>query len=229
MDRGGNLCVFRDPEINSLPNLDGYLAEWGIAVTDQVVLEPRQQMDSPLNIIPNFGVSMINVYFSEHSTYLVLPECRALELTNANASITNTVLRSTSSSYAKNFLSMSSLTQSAEDAVGPFTVAATGERSFTNSAGESDTQYVFAVACTGFYQDSYLKTGSLGNADLVLQVLSHMTDNEVTLNIPTKNLTADSLSVSRTGIMLFAAFFVVILPLSLLLTGVWVFLKRRHS
>ena len=56
-----------------------------------------------------------------------------------------------------------------------------------------------------------------------------MTDNEVTLNIPTKNLTADSLSVSRTGIMLFAAFFVVILPLSLLLTGVWVFLKRRHS
>ena len=229
MDRGGNLCVFRDPEINSLPNLDGYLAEWGIAVTDQVVLEPRQQMDSPLNIIPNFGVSMINVYFSEHSTYLVLPECRALELTNANASITNTVLRSTSSSYAKNFLSMSSLTQSAEDAVGPFTVAATGERSFTNSTGESAAQYVFAVACTGFYQDSYLKTGSLGNADLVLQVLSHMTDNEVTLNIPTKNLTADSLSVSRTGIMLFAAFFVVILPLSLLLTGVWVFLKRRHS
>ena len=229
MDRGGNLCVFRDPEINSLPNLDGYLAEWGIAVTDQVVLEPRQQMDSPLNIIPNFGVSMINVYFSEHSTYLVLPECRALELTNANASITNTVLRSTSSSYAKNFLSMSSLTQSAEDAVGPFTVAATGERSFTNSTGESDAQYVFVVACTGFYQDSYLKTGSLGNADLVLQVLSHMTDNEVTLNIPTKNLTADSLSVSRTGIMLFAAFFVVILPLSLLLTGVWVFLKRRHS
>ena len=186
-------------------------------------------MDSPLNIIPNFGVSMINVYFSEHSTYLVLPECRALELTNANASITNTVLRSTSSSYAKNFLSMSSLTQREEDAVGPFTVAATGERSFKNSAGESDTQYVFAVACTGFYQDSYLKTGSLGNADLVLQVLSHMTDNEVTLNIPTKNLTADSLSVSRTGIMLFAAFFVVILPLSLLLTGVWVFLKRRHS
>ena len=229
MDRGGNLCVFRDPEINSLPNLDGYLAEWGIAVTDQVVLEPRQQMDSPLNIIPNFGVSMINVYFSEHSTYMVLPECRALELTNANASITNTVLRSTSSSYAKNFLSMSSLTQREEDAVGPFTVAATGERSFTNSAGESDTKYVFAVACTGFYQDSYLKTGSLGNADLVLQVLSHMTDNEVTLNIPTKNLTADSLSVSRTGIMLFAAFFVVILPLSLLLTGVWVFLKRRHS
>lgn len=229
MDRGGSLCVFRDPEVAALPNLDGYLADWGIRVTDQIVLEPRQQMDSPLNIIPNFGVSMINVYFSEHSTYLVLPECRALELTNANASITNAVLRSTSSSYAKDFLSMSTLSQSAEDASGPFTVAATGERSFTNGAGESDTQYVFAVACTGFYQDSYLKTGSLGNSDLVLQVLSYMTGSEVSLNIPAKNLTADSLSVSRTAVMLFAAVFVVILPLSLLLTGVWVFLKRRHS
>ncbi len=229
MDQGGNLCVFRDPEINSLPNLDSYLADWGIAVTDQIVLEPRQQMDSPLNIIPNFGVSMINVYFSEHSTYLVLPECRALELSNANASITNAVLRSTSASYAKEFSSMSSLTQSPEDASGPFTVAATGERSFTSRDGENDTQYVFATACTGFYQESYLKTESLGNADLVLQVLAQMTDNEVTLNIPTKNLTADSLSLTRTTIILFGAFFVVLLPISLMLTGVWVFLKRRHS
>ena len=229
MNRGGSLCVFRDPEVNSLPNLDGYLADWGITVTDRIVLEPGQQLDSPLNIIPNFGVSMINVYFSEHSTYVVLPECRALELRNTDGRITNTVLRSTSSSYAKNFASMGSLTQSAGDAAGPFTVAATSEHSFTGADGETGTQYIFAVASTGFYQDSYLKTGSLGNADLVLQVLSYMTDNQVTLNIPTKNLTADTLTVTRTGVMAFAAFFVVLLPLGLLLTGVWVFLKRRHA
>lgn len=124
---------------------------------------------------------------------------------------------------------MSTLTQSAEDAAGPFTLAATGERSFTNSDGESDTQYVFAVACTGFYQDGYLETGSLGNADFVLQILSYMTDNEVTLNIQTKNLTADSLSASRTALLLFSAVFLVALPAGLLLTGVGEFLKRRHS
>ena len=90
-------------------------------------------------------------------------------------------------------------------------------------------QYVFAVACTGSYQDSYLKTGSMGNADLVLQGLSYMTDNQVTLNIPTKKLTADALTVTRTGVITFAAFFVVLLPMGLLLTGVWVFLKRRHA
>ena len=229
MNRGGSLCVFRDPEVGSLPNLDAYLADWGITVTDQIVLEPGQQMGSPLNIIPNFGVSMINVYFSEHATYVVLPECRALDLRNTDGCITNAVLRSTSVSYAKEFASMGSLEQSAEDAVGPFTVAATSERSFTNAAGESGTQYVFAVACTGFYQDSYLKTGSMGNADLVLQGLSYMTDNQVTLNIPPKKLTADALTVTRTGVITFAAFFVVLLPMGLLLTGVWVFLKRRHA
>ena len=229
MNRGGSLCVFRDPEVGSLPNLDAYLSDWGITVTDQIVLEPGQQMGSPLNIIPNFGVSMINVYFSEHATYVVLPECRALDLRNTDGCITNAVLRSTTVSYAKEFTSMGSLEQSAEDAVGPFTVAATSERSFTNAAGESGTQYVFAVACTGFYQDSYLKTGSMGNADLVLQGLSYMTDNQVTLNIPTKKLTADALTVTRTGVITFAAFFVVLLPMGLLLTGVWVFLKRRHA
>lgn len=56
-----------------------------------------------------------------------------------------------------------------------------------------------------------------------------MTDNQVTLNIPTKKLTADALTVTRTGVITFAAFFVVLLPMGLLLTGVWVFLKRRHA
>lgn len=229
MAQGGSVCVFRDPQVNSLPNLDSFLADWGIGVTDTVVLEPRQQMDSPLNIIPNFGVSMMNVYFSEHSTYLVLPECRALELMKANAYITNAVLRSTSSAYGKNFDSMQTLTPDASDAVGPFTVAATSERSYINSAGEQDTQYVFATACTDFYQDAYLKTGSLGNSDFILQLLSQITENEVTLNIPAKSLTADSISVSRMGLLLYTALFVVLLPISLLLLGVWVFLKRRHS
>ena len=93
--------VFRDPETAALPNLDGYLRAWGIIVEDQIVLESSQQLDSPLNIIPVFGLSMISVYFSEHSSYLVLPECRALSLDNPNGCITNAVLRSTSAAYGR--------------------------------------------------------------------------------------------------------------------------------
>lgn len=229
MRRGGNLMVFRDPETAALPVLDAFLLSWGVAVEDQIVLEPSQQLDSPLNIIPVFGLSMINVYFSEQSTYLVLPECRALSLDNRNGCITNAVLRSTSASYGKDYAAMTTLTQESGDLPGPFTVAATSERSYTDEAGETKTQYLFAAACTGLYQESYLQTESLGNADLILQVLALMNDTDVTLRIPVKRLAADDIVISRGGVVLFSAVFVAAVPLALLAAGAVVFLKRRRA
>lgn len=229
MARGGNLMVFRDPETQALPNLDNYLRAWGLAVEDEIVLEPEQQMDSPLHIIPNFGVSMINVRFSEESTYLVLPVCRALTLSSPNGCLTNAVLRSTSAAYGKDYAAMTSLSQSAQDASGPFTVAATSERSYTDETGEKATQYVFLTACTGLYQDKYLQTESLGNADLILQVLAYMNGTDMVLSIPAKSLSAGEIVISRGLMLTFAVVFVGAIPLLLLLAGAFVFLKRRHT
>lgn len=229
MARGGNLMVFRDPEVGTLPNLDGYLRSWGITVEDQIVLEPSQQMDSPLNIIPVFGVSMISVHFSQQSSYVVLPECRALSLDSPNGCVTNAVLRSTAAAYGKDYATMTTLTRDSGDRSGPFTVAATSERSYTGPGGEARTQYLFAAACTGFYEESYLRTESLGNADLVLQALAYMNDSDVTLRIPVKRLAANDIAISRGGVVLFSAIFVAAAPLALLLAGAAVFLKRRRA
>ena len=229
MNRGGNLMVFRDPEVGVLPNLDGYLRSWGITVEDQIVLEPSQQMDGPLNIIPVFGLSMISVYFSEHSSYLVLPECRALSLDSPNGCITNAVLRSTSAAYGKSYSAMSTLTRGEADLSGPFTVAATSERNYTDENGGEGTQYLFAAACTGHYQESYLQTESLGNADLILQVLALFNDTEAALHIPVKRLAANDIVISRGAVVLFALVFVAAIPLALLASGAAVFLKRRRA
>lgn len=229
MSGGGNLMVFRDPETAALPNLDGYLRAWGITVEDQIVLEPSQQLDSPLNIIPVFGLSMISVYFSEHSTYLVLPECRALSLDNPNGCITNAVLRSTSAAYGKDYASMAALTRDSGDSAGPFVVAATSERAYTDGSGEARTQYVFAAACTGFYQEPWLQTESLGNADLILQALAYMNDTDVTLRIPVKRLAANDIAISRGAVVLFSLVFVAAAPAALLAAGAVVFVKRRRA
>lgn len=227
--RGGNLMIFRDPEAGAQPNLDGYLRSWGVTVEDQIVLEPTQQMDGPLNIIPVFGLSMLSVYFSEHASYLVLPECRALSLDNPNGCITNGVLRSTSAAYGKDYAAMSGLTRDDGDPAGPFTVAATSERSYTDENGGTGTQYLFAAACTGLYQESFLQTESLGNADLILQVLALMNDTDVTLRIPVKRLTAGDIAISRGAVALFSLVFVAAAPLALLTAGAAVLVKRRRA
>ena len=88
---------------------------------------------------------------------------------------------------------------------------------------------MFLTACTGLYQDRYLKTESLGNADFVLEVLSYMNESSVTLNIPTKNLAASDISISWASTVAFAVVFVVLLPVGLVAAGILLFLKRRHS
>ena len=229
IDGGGNLAVFRSPKTGSLPNLDSFLLEYGLATGDHIVLEPSQQMDSPLNIIPNFGVSMINVYFSDNSTYLVLPEARSLELSSPNGWITNTILRSSSNSYGKLYSEMTSLSKASSDAQGPFIVAATSERSFKNEAGEDYEQIVFLSACTGIYDDTYLTMESIGNADFMLQLLSYMNGGELNVNIPAKSLKVPDISIARGSVIAFTVIFVVLIPAALIVAGVWVFLKRRHS
>lgn len=225
MSRNGNLMVLRDPQTDSLPELDAYLRQWGLETGECLVLEPSRQMDSPLNIIPSFGVSMINVLFSAQSTYLVLPECRELILSNPNGCLTNTVLRSTADSYGKNRADMTTLVRADGDVSGPFTVAATSER----AAADGKTQYVFLMACTKFYGQSWLETESLGNADFILQVLASFEGADSALNIPAKRLSAGSISISWAATVTFAAVFVVIIPIGLLTVGVFIFLRRRRT
>ena len=229
IDEGGSLAVFRSPETGSLPMLDSFLLEYGLKTGDRIVLEPSQQMDSPLNIIPNFAVSMISVYFSENSTYMVLPEARSLELSSPNGWITNTVLRSTSNSYGKLYSEMTSLSQDASDEKGPFTLAATSERIFKEPGGEEHNQYVFLAACTDLYDDTYLTMESIGNADFMLQLLSYMNGGGASVNIPAKSLELPDISISRGAVTAFTVIFVVLIPLCLIISGIWVFLKRRHS
>ncbi len=229
LDRGGSLIVFRDPSITELPNLDALCAEWGLTLTDQIVLESSQYMGDPSTVIPVFGTSMINVFFSEHSTYVVLPTARCLELSQDGEGMVNAVLKSTSNSYSKSVDGFSSYERGESDPAGPFCLAATSERVRTAADGSEYSQYVFEAACTNFYTDVYLDTTSLGNADFVLQVLSCLTDSDISLNIPVKDLRAPNLALPRSFIVIFAAIFVIIIPIVILFYGIVRQIKRKRA
>ncbi len=229
LNRGGSLVVFRDPTVGELPRLDALCEAWGIEIGNDIVLESSQYMGDPATLIPVFGTSLINVYFSERSTYVVMPTARQLRLSQEGEGMVNAVLKSTSSSYAKDFSSYSGYEKSASDPEGPFNLAATSERVYTDENGEERSQYVFVMACTDFYEDVYLDTQSLGNADFVLQVLSHLTQHDVSLNIPVKDLKPENIVISRPNVVIFAAIFVIIIPLAILLLGLARYMKRRRA
>ena len=228
LEKGGSLIVFRNPGAGSLDHLDAYLAEWGLSADGTIVLEPSRQMDSPVNVIPDFAVHMINVYFSESSSYVVLPVCGSLTLSNPNGRLTAAVLRSTSSSYAKNIDSAATFEQEKSDAQGPFTLAATSEKTIQGNKEEKKA-IVFLADCSDFYNDRWLENASLGNGQLILQALNYMNEETVTLAIPEKKLANEQIAVSWSASLAIGIVFLGIIPAAFILTGLAVFIRRRRA
>ena len=229
MKTGGNLMVLRSPAAGSLANLDRYLSEWGLLSDGTLVMEPSRQMESPVNIIPDFTMHMMNVYFSEHSSYLVLPVCGSLTLSSPGGRLTSPVLSSTSEAYAKPFSEAASLKQEAGDLKGPFTLAATSEERITDADGNSRIAYVFMTDCSGFYADALLANESLGNKSLVLRALSYMCDNGDVLEIPEKSLSNTRIAIPWSATLAVGIVSIGVLPVLLILAGLAVFIRRRRA
>ena len=221
--------MLRSPQAGPLPNLDTYMAEWGLSVDETLVLEPSRQMDSPVNVIPDFSVHMMNVYFSEASSYVVLPVCGSLTLSNPGGKLTAPVLTSTAASYAKRIEQASALEKEETDLQGPFTLAATSEMKVDAEEGEERKALIFMTDCSGFYGDAYLSNSALGNGQLILQALSYMNNETVTLTIPEKSLSNSQIAISWSATAAIGIIFLGVLPGALMIAGLIIFARRRKA
>ena len=89
--------------------------------------------------------------------------------------------------------------------------------------------FVFLTDCCGFYEDRYLSNASLGNGQLILQALSFMNDDTVTLSIPEKSLSNRQIALTWSATVAIAVVFLGLIPAGLILAGLVVFVRRRRA
>ncbi len=218
MAQGGRMAVFVEPSSAALPNLQEFLREWGIGLTDAVVAEPLQYTDAnPLSIVPLYSAHPINQYFSGNQLYLVMPSTRALEqLFVSQAGIrTQKLLYSTDRAY--DFTDVNG-------EKGLFTLAMTAEK-----VSDAGTARLVAIGSRGLYSDQLLQSETCGNAKFLTQVMNWCTETDSAVSIPPKNLSGTPLPVTVGQVLCLAAVLVVLLPLGVLIVGLRVYRRRRHS
>ncbi len=218
MAGGGRMMVFVEPSSAALPNLQEFLREWGIGLTDTVVAEPLQYTDAnPLSIVPLYSAHPINQYFSGNQLYLVMPSTRALEqLFVSQAGIrTQKLLYSTDRAY--DF-------RDVNGEKGLFTLAMTAEKQ-----SDAGTARLAVIGSRGIYSDQLLQSEAYGNAKFLTQVMNWCTETDSAVSIPPKTLSGTPLSITVGQLLAFAVVLVVLLPLGFLVAGLWVYRRRRHS
>ena len=219
MARGGRILVFLEPTSNSLANLEEFLAEWGVGVSDIVVAEKAQFTDAnPLSLVPVFASHDINRYFSANQIFLVMPSTLALEqkFVSRGGIKTQKLLYSTDKAYAADG------TESGLTA--PYALAMTCEKKLD---GESKARMV-VIGSRGICSDSLMQSSSNANAAFAAQVINWCVEKESTVSIPAVSLSNSSISVTAGTVRLIAVLIAGLLPAVIIAAGTGVYLKRKR-
>ena len=74
-----------------------------------------------------------------------------------------------------------------------------------------------------------MSSGTNGNARFIAQCVAWCTEADTAVSIPARSISDEPVSVTLGQIIILAALLILVLPVALLVQGISVYLKRRHS
>ncbi len=228
VDAGGNVIISLYAAEKEQPNLYGLLKEYGLNVSNNLVVESsrRNYYQSPFYLLPTVeSTTITSGVYNEY--YVFAPYCLAMTVSEESGegiSITE-LLVTTSDSFAKP-MSGQITTYSKEegDIDGPFTVAAEVTKTTDGITGT-----IIVTSCSYLFTQSADQTVSGGNSELFGGILSSMIHLESNISIPAKSFEVQYLTVTEADSATWRSVTLFIVPIGLLLVGLVIWLRRRKK
>lgn len=230
---GRSLLYFASDTQPELPNLSAFLADWGIEVADGVVFE------GSLNRVMNFNMQIAIVDYTEddysqtvrdNNLYTVSLYARPLyALFESKGSISVEVPLWFSQTSGIIPPDAESDWQPAEtDLSGPIPALIVA----TQTAYEGTEPHQSKVVACGSaltIDDSVISQASIGNGEYFLRLINILAEREDVVSIQSKTIGGHELGMQSTGqAYLLALLLMIILPLTVLISGIVIWMRRRH-
>ena len=212
---GGRLMVFMGPAAERLPGLESLLESWGLALLPGMVREPfAHSPGNPASLIPMYGMHEINLDFAERQYYLAMPSVQAIEPAEdtPGVAITRLLLSTRDSSAQKD----------GEKISGPFALAAVAEKPEENAA-------LMLFGSAGIYEAPLMAAQAFANREYLGRSALWLAGREKGegFSIPPKDLSAPAINAGLGTLLAVFLVYVILLPLSALLAGIGILLRRR--
>lgn len=220
---GRNLIVLFDPRQSTLPNLENYVKEWGIqvekgAIYDTTGYSTFEPLAGTLDTAIITGTSTsVNTDLVDSRPLTLLFSSKDIRTTTSIVSTSSTSKLWNPTSFKNTFKASSS------DKKGPFTVIALGTKTGTGA-----TSNVMVSGSTDMVNSTYLNRSDLNNNDVMMDTINHIAGIKSPLTITSKYSNTSTLNLTTPQIQIFAAIFVFIIPLGVLIAGLVIWLRRRH-
>lgn len=222
-DRGGKLMIMGKEGMKPLENLDALLIEWGIKINYDYVFEQDE------NNLINLGYDMIPIanYDQQHTITekfvssgipLIMPNTMSVSVVKStNGSEPTRILTTSEKAYSKK--NSDNDEKEAGDMEGPLGLAAISINMEEKSSG-----VMVIGSFEGFFQE-----GNYLNVNFLLNSLDYLSGVEQSMDIRAKQITPEEMIVTQKQYKTINIVLVWIIPITIILLGLVIWLRRRFK
>ncbi len=227
MSNGGNVIILAAFSDQEMPNLNGFIKEYGLEMQDGVVFESNENnyYQYPYYVLPSVNSNTITSNIYSNNRYILMPQpVGMVETTEEEEDLTVTVLlESTDQSICKtDVTNMESWDFEEGDIQGPFVLGAVVNQTSTNAK-------LVVYACEYLLADDIDSMVSGANTTLFSDTVASMVDHESSIAIPVKEYILSSVIMNQMTIIILSIIVVGILPIITLGTGIVIWVIRRKK
>ena len=202
LQKGGNIQVYLDVDSKNLTNLYNYLkSSWGIGVSDNLVIETDTSK---------------SVSLSGSSMSLVVPNVKSYEFTDSIIDNQRTLAY-----FPYSRLITQEFESNGDISVTP--VLTSSEKAYTTSNYVSGNTMLLTIDET-----TLTNNYGLANYDYFMNLTNFMIGNEESFTVDEKTLVNNVITLSDLGQKIIFAFVVIIIPITVLIIGLVIWIKRRN-
>jgi hypothetical protein len=215
------------------PNLDAFLAEWGIAVDPGIVFETdnsRIIMNSVV-AIADFVEGDYTKSVMEKGLYPVIPQSRPLRLVFEAQRYrrTNVLVRASANAGIIPVEAPQDWYPGPQDMKADIPLVAMTSSLRNNLEGDLVSNHVVVCGSLLALDQDFLGNANFANSTFFLDLLGNLSGREDRIYIMDKTLGFSSMNITMIQIVVFALIFTVFVPLAVAVTGIVVWLRRRHK
>ena len=249
IEQGGNLLWLLEPDhiqSEEFQGMEELTETLGIELVPGMVVDPNTQLlginDPRFTLIPEYPRNPITENFKSMS---IFPTAKAMEFFANEEWESELLLETLPRTWSETDDTSGDIQMdSAQDIAGPLIIGLSLSRSILpaeESLGERDVdeeeiideeqdlpdreQRVVIIGDNDFASDAYI--GQAGNLDFAMNVMNWLVKDDSFISIPAKTRTDTKLELSKTHQIIIGVGFLVVIPASLLGSGLFIWLRRR--
>lgn len=224
---GKTVVYIANPEQGEVPNLNSFLNNWGITVDNGTVFETSADKLFSMNSLFYAITDYVDSFYTENisrSVPVAMPLSKPINIDEESSVDVKTLLQFSKTSGIYPIDADESWTISDDKISGPIAAVTVSTK---NNEGDIPSN-VAVIGSSVAFDTSLLSKSALNNSIYFINMFNKLCEVENTIVIEPKSVDNHELGLTASQSNTLGLLFVVVLPLTLLITGIFIWLRRRN-